>query len=125
MKPLILIAEDSPDILMLLLELLESEGYSVHSASDGQAAWDYLDNCIRCPDLLITDIMMPRLGGLELVQRIKNSESHKNMTIAIYSANFMYKQEAQRLACEFLEKPFDLTQVITMVERCTKGVHNE
>ncbi len=116
--PLILIAEDTPDILMVLIELLEMEGFRVHTASDGQAAWDYLINCHRCPDLVITDIMMPRLNGIDLVELIRDSEKFKDLPVAIYSASCQYKQVATDLNSKFILKPFDMPQILELVKGC-------
>lgn len=116
----ILIAEDTPEILVVLMEILESEGYIVHSASDGQAAWDFLNSCIKCPDLLITDIMMPRLNGFDLITKIRSDERFKTLPIAIYSANGLHARTAKEVGVDFLLKPFDLESVLAIV---SKGVN--
>lgn len=116
--PLILIAEDTPDILIVLIDLLELEGYRVHTAGDGQSAWDYLQSCIRCPDLLITDIMMPRMGGIDLIKKIRDDERFKTMPVAMYSASGHYYKIAKELSCHFILKPFDLDKVLSVVADC-------
>lgn len=68
MKPVILLAEDDPDISSLVRHALEAEGYAVHCVADGSAALDqYLQ--LR-PDLLILDLMMPQLSGFELLREL-------------------------------------------------------
>ncbi len=67
-RPVIVVAEDNPDILSLLRHALESEGYAIYAARDGQEALDlYVD---RQPDLLLLDIMMPRRSGFEVLREL-------------------------------------------------------
>ncbi len=122
MKPLIIVAEDDAEILMVLLEVLDSEGYRVHTASDGQAAWDYLASCIHCPSLLITDIMMPRMTGLDLVAKLRASDKYKSLPIVVYSASPQFKSIIESQSCDFLLKPFDIDQVLSVVKKYTKEV---
>jgi DNA-binding response OmpR family regulator len=68
MQPLILLAEDNPDILSLLRHALESEGYAIHVARDGQEALDLY--VALQPDLLLLDIMMPRRSGFEVLREL-------------------------------------------------------
>jgi DNA-binding response OmpR family regulator len=67
----ILVAEDDPDIRRLNTEVLAASGYHVDAAEDGAAAWDalQLDNY----DLLITDHDMPKVSGMELLQKLHDS----------------------------------------------------
>jgi len=67
-RPVILLAEDNPDILSLLRHALESEGYSIHVARDGQEALDLY--AALQPDLLLLDIMMPRRNGFEVLREL-------------------------------------------------------
>ena len=70
-QPVILIAEDSVDILGLVSHALTSDGYIVHSARDGQEALDlYLS---VDPDLFLLDVMMPRRNGFEVLRELEVS----------------------------------------------------
>ena len=66
----ILVAEDDPDIQSLVRHVLEGEGYEVHLAGDGQAALDGYR--ALAPDLLVLDVMMPRLSGFEVLRTLKD-----------------------------------------------------
>ncbi|HJW74376.1 MAG TPA: response regulator [Thermoleophilia bacterium] len=68
MAPIILVAEDNPDIQSLVMHALEADGYGVCLASDGQQALDLYRSLT--PDLLILDIMMPSLTGFEVLRRL-------------------------------------------------------
>ncbi len=75
MPPVILIAEDNPDLQSLLRHALESDGYTVHVAADGQEALDRYD--ALAPDLLVLDIMMPRLSGFEVLRELRGDAAHR------------------------------------------------
>ena len=68
-KKKILIAEDEKEIIGLLSLYLESEGFSVISAEDGQEAYELFNR--ESPDLLIADIMMPKKNGYDLIREIR------------------------------------------------------
>ena len=68
----ILVAEDDPEARELLLLLLEGGEYSLLEAADGMEALDLLRT--EQPDLLITDIVMPRMDGYELVRRLRQDD---------------------------------------------------
>ncbi len=65
----ILVADDEPEIRYLLSRVLREAGYLVTGVADGEAAWEAL--CAERYDLLVTDLEMPRLTGLELLQRMR------------------------------------------------------
>ena len=65
----ILIVDDEPLIREVLAEVLADEGYAVHSAADGQEALEAI--AADLPDLVITDVMMPRLSGWDLLDRVR------------------------------------------------------
>jgi len=77
----ILLAEDSRFFRLQAKQFMESEGYTVIDFEDGQLAWDYLD---ANPDeiaLVITDLEMPRMGGLELTKRIKEDDRLSHLKV--------------------------------------------
>ena len=68
-KKRILVVDDHEDNIELLRARLEARGYEVEGASDGQAALDAVDRI--CPDLILLDVMMPKMDGMEVVRRLK------------------------------------------------------
>lgn len=112
----ILIAEDTPDLLMILIDLLELEGYQVHTTDDGQGAWDYLNACNRLPDVVITDIMMPRLNGVDLLKKIRENEKFKELPVLVYSASPHYKRDVESLNACFISKPFDIDKLMNTIQ---------
>jgi len=68
-KPRILVVDDHEDNIELLRARLEARGYDVDGAKDGQEALDQVDRA--CPDLILLDVMMPKMDGMEVVRRLK------------------------------------------------------
>lgn len=75
----ILIAEDSATQALTLRHLLENEGHRVRAAEDGESALRLLGE--RTPDVLITDIVMPRVDGYELCRRVRANERTRNLPV--------------------------------------------
>lgn len=78
-RPVLVAADDEPLALELLVDLLESEGYCVLPARDGEAAWALLADPANAVDLLISDRQMPRLDGMELLARVRQSPQLKGL----------------------------------------------
>lgn len=88
----ILIAEDDDDILDILKKRFEIEGFSIVIAKDGQEAVNVTQT--EKPDLIISDILMPKLDGLEMAEKIK--EFNKNIKI-IFLTNVKDKENLDRI----------------------------
>ena len=79
--PTILLAEDSDFFRNHVQRTLESDGYKVVGAVDGQDAWDHLQTIFDDIDLIVTDIEMPRMNGLELAKAVRSLASTANLPI--------------------------------------------
>jgi DNA-binding response OmpR family regulator len=116
-KPLVLVADDDPDILSLVSLRLEKAGYEVVSANDGREAYDAVQE--RRPDAAILDVRMPEMDGLELIRSIRADEQSKNMLVIALSARVREANIAEGLeagADEYMQKPFNGKQLIELVE---------
>ena len=80
----IIIAEDDSDVALLITEMLKDEGYNYIWAQDGQEALEIIEK--QMPKLLITDIMMPRMDGIELIKHIRDDEEKQHLPIIVVSA---------------------------------------
>src|ERR1043165_2147643 len=80
----ILIADDAQDLLDNMRESLEMEGYDVIATKDGAEALTELQK--GDPDLIITDLMMARLDGFELIRRVRENGAWNHIPILVYSA---------------------------------------
>jgi DNA-binding response OmpR family regulator len=108
----ILVVDDEPAILDLLTSLLDEEGYRVLSAVDGAAALEGLN---REPvDVVITDGMMPRLGGEALIRAMRARPETREVPVIFVSAAVTPRLEGLE-PWWFLPKPFDLEMVLATV----------
>lgn len=110
----ILIAEDEKEIVSLLTLYLESEGFAVLAAGDGQSAEELFRH--EAPDLVIADIMMPKKNGYDLIREIrKNSQ----IPIIVLSAKNLGNDRVLGLnmgADVYITKPFDPLEVVAYVK---------
>jgi DNA-binding NtrC family response regulator len=106
MSARILVAEDERNYRDVLDMMLAGEGHTLVFAEDGQAGWEQFE--ADPPDLVITDLNMPRLSGLELLGRIQASGRPVPVVVVTAYGSVQSAVEAMRLgAIDFLEKPFD------------------
>ncbi|MCK5242882.1 response regulator [bacterium] len=114
----IIIVDDDPGIVELFQDILEGKGYEVQTFHRG---WEALQAVSRQrPDLMILDIMMPRVNGYEVCQIMKENPKTKQIPVIFLTA--LSHQEALRLAAEggaddFLVKPCTPERLIRHVER--------
>src|SRR6185503_1981397 len=79
----VLIVDDDPRISSLLAEIVEGAGYEVVCAADGGAAWPLVESF--APDVVISDVLMPVLNGLELCRRIKSDARTADVPVILIS----------------------------------------
>ena len=116
-KPLILIAEDEPDLANLLCYYLQQDDYQVRVAADGQAALQIaLD---RHPDLLVLDLMLPNLPGISICQVLQQNATTRDIPIIVVTAMVDEDHRNQSLqagARVFLTKPINRAKFIASVQ---------
>lgn len=105
---LVLLAEDEDAVRGLTRTLLEQHGYTVLAACDGEQALDLAAGCAAPIDLLVTDVMMPRLGGRELAQRLGVLRPEtRALFMSGYTADTVLRQGIMHGDVAFLQKPFE------------------
>jgi signal transduction histidine kinase/DNA-binding response OmpR family regulator len=115
-KPVILLAEDDADILNFNKNLLQSEGYAVIPAENGLIASEAMHTTL--PDLVITDLMMPVKGGLELLKQIRSQELTAHIPVIILSAKASQAARTDGVsegAQVYLAKPFSPAELLGVV----------
>jgi DNA-binding NtrC family response regulator len=113
-KPRVLLVDDEPGIRRALREILEFEGYIISEANDGAQALDYLQ--VSGTDLLLLDVKMEGLGGLELLQIIRDKQYDFPVIMLTGYGSIDTAVQATRLgAFDFLEKPPDLNRLLISV----------
>jgi two-component system chemotaxis response regulator CheY len=116
----ILIVDDSATMVMSVKSTLEMNGFKVETAGDGQAALDKIKGGLK-PDLIITDINMPKMGGLELIKNVKALPGFRFTPILTLTTESRSdrREEGKKLgATGWLVKPVagpDLIKVIKQV----------
>ena len=121
----ILVVEDVPHILELLEVTLRFKGYPVVTARNGQEALDVIAK--ELPALVITDILMPKMDGYALAQRLRISPRTKHIPIIFLSATYVTPEDKSFAlsmgAVKFMEKPVDTEDfIISVGEILTQGV---
>ncbi len=114
-----LVVDDDPVIMRLLEVNFEMEGYTVVTATDGQQALDRITS--NAPDLVVCDIMMPVVNGLEVVERLRQSsdETLQRLPVILLSAKAQASEVQRGLdvgADDYITKPFDPLELIERVQ---------
>ena len=113
-----MVVEDYDDTRLLLKKGLESLGYSVLEASNGQEAVDIAER--EHPDLILMDLDLPILDGIAATQRIRQQTGLENVPIVAVTAYPMSYTHVKAFAkgCdEYMPKPIDMTELANMVNR--------
>lgn len=105
----ILVVDDEADIAETLRLFLERKGYRVLVAYDGREAMEKA--LAHRPDLVVTDLMMPRMDGVELIHRLRESSVAEELPVIAMSAN---ERSGHR---PFLRKPFTTDELLAAVRR--------
>ncbi|GCF09427.1 response regulator transcription factor [Dictyobacter arantiisoli] len=109
-KTTILIADDDPQLLRLMARNLEFEGYEALTAADGQQTLELIEN--RKPDLILLDVMMPKLDGFSICQRVRQFST---VPIIIITARGNDQDKIRGLdlgADDYLTKPFNIEELL-------------
>lgn len=115
-RPLILIADDETHILHVLSLRLTRAGYEVITAEDGATALDLVAR--HHPQLLITDLQMPGLGGLELCRRLDERDPERRMPALLLTARGMGLRESDLRDTRVrgvISKPFSPSEILARV----------
>lgn len=124
-EPLILIAEDNPDSMKLLCSLLKKEEGRISMAGNGKKALEMVP--VVKPDLILLDILMPEMNGLEVCARLQESPETKEIPIIFLSAKDETDDVIEGLqagAVDYVTKPFNQTELITRVRNHLKHARN-
>ena len=112
----VLVADDEPDLLMLMRDALEHEGYSVSTARDGEEALEVLRKDL--PDIIVMDLWMPRKDGFQVCKELKSDPGLRHLPIIILSAAGQAENKIQGLdlgADDFVTKPVDLRELLARI----------
>ena len=114
----ILIIDDKPSISKIIVQIL-SKTYEVSTQEDGLQALTWL-HAGNIPDLIITDLQMPNMDGIELIKRVKESGFFRDVPVVVLSSK---DSSADRIKClkmgaeDYLVKPFNPEELLIRIER--------
>jgi two-component system chemotaxis response regulator CheY len=115
---LILTVDDSASMRMLLKTSLTSQGFRIESANDGQHGLERMHEVK--PDLLITDINMPKMDGFELIEAVRKVPEFKGVPILVLSTEFSDEKKTRARnagATGWITKPFEATKLGAAIRR--------
>lgn len=114
----ILVVDDEPGIRQIIARILVDEGYFVHQAGDGLEALELINDGDLVMDVVVSDIVMPRLNGVELLEEL--SRSRPGLPIILISGFGTEELTRRGIAapCAVLPKPFPPERLIAEVRRC-------
>jgi chemosensory pili system protein ChpA (sensor histidine kinase/response regulator) len=119
-SPNILVVEDSLDAQKIITCVLKSGGFTVQVAGDGVEALQILQAWM--PDVILTDIMMPRMDGLELLTRIKEQERFAHLPVIVMTTSQRGAERAEEAgALLVLRKPFEFSGLMTTLRKLIDG----
>ena len=119
---LILVAEDNPDNQEILARRLQRRGYEVIVANDGQEAVDM--TLVHRPDLVLMDISMPVLSGLDATTKLRTYAEMADLPIIALTAHAMERDREKCFAAgctDFATKPVDFKNLLVLIENVKSG----
>ena len=118
--------EDDEDISYIIKATLEKQGYKVKSFPDGESFLDAFK--IEKPNLILLDMMLPKIQGKDLLRYLRNDPNNDNIQIIIVSANKLTIDKIDGLdlgADDYIAKPFDLLELISRVNAKARRFLNQ
>lgn len=118
MSKLILTVDDSASMRMLLKASLTAQGYRIESADDGAHGLERMHEVK--PDLLITDINMPKMDGFELIEAVRAESAFRGTPILVLSTEFSEEKKARARAAGatgWITKPFEAAKLGIAIRR--------
>lgn len=112
-KPLVVVADDDPQLLRLVARNLELEDFDVVAVSDGQQALDRIEE--KMPELVVLDVMMPKLDGFSVLERVREFSA---VPVIIVTARGQDQDKVRGLdlgADDYLTKPFSVDELLARV----------
>lgn len=115
---LVLLADDEPHIICVVARKLQDAGFSVLTANDGEEALELAHQ--HHPDLIVTDLQMPRMSGLELAFALKGADATASIPIVMLTARGYIVEPADLARTnikELMAKPFSARDVLSTARR--------
>ena len=119
-RPLVMIVEDDPDVLLMLRVNLESGGFATVLAADGETALRRVD--IDRPDAVLLDLMLPVMDGWEVLAALRSKPGAPPIVVCSARHGKADLEQAERLGvADYITKPFAMERVISALRRAVSG----
>lgn len=118
----ILIVDDSLSVRKSLMQLVGDAGYGAETARDGLEAWEKIQQ--KAPSMILVDMEMPRMNGIELTSRVRNHEQTKNIPIVMITSRSMQKHRSaaeKAGVSQYMTKPFNEADLLTQIQQCIEN----
>ena len=124
-SPVALVVDDDRDVVRVLSETLRKKGFAVVAAYDGSEAVAALEQ--RIPDIIVTDLKMPKMDGYDLIQRVKTTPEWADIPVLVMTAHRIDRNriDVLELAAHRLHKPFSPELIADEVEALIMGTRQE
>lgn len=113
----ILVVDDSTTNVVLLEAILDEKGYKIETALNAKEAYTIIEK--TTPDLILLDLLMPKISGFDFLQEIRKNENTKNTPVIVVSA-LTDEENVEKImnmgAIDFVKKPIDLQYLVDKVE---------
>jgi len=119
--PKILVVDDEPDVVRLIEFRLQKEGFEVLSCGDGRIALQMIED--EKPDLVILDIMMPLMDGMEVLRQIRSRRATSRIPVVMLTAKTasVTVDEARQLwVSDYIMKPFDPDKLVEKTKKALR-----
>ncbi|NHJ01471.1 MAG: response regulator [Candidatus Heimdallarchaeota archaeon] len=119
-KHRILVVDDEEDTVELARMVLEYENYEVISASNGEDALELLKENRNRPNLILLDVLMPKISGLEVCRWIKENNELKNIPVLLFTAKVGKKDRQageEAGANAYINKPFSAEDLLNLIKK--------
>jgi two-component system response regulator VicR len=118
----ILVVDDNPDVVFSMKAILESisDDFNIIESENGEQCLNVISKEI--PDLILLDLMMPKMDGWEVINHIQTNNDWRDIPIIIFTAavESEYKKTAEELGIAYIKKPFSIDAIKEKIEQIIK-----
>ena len=115
-KKKVLIVDDDRDVVSIVSTMLEGRGWDILAAYSGPEALEIVSSSI--PDVILLDIMMPEMNGIEVLKKIKKMDAHARIImITAFGDVESYLDSMELGAYEYINKPFETRELLEMIDK--------
>ena len=124
LNPLVMIVDDSPSVRQLTSNIVKNAGWTAIIAKDGLEALEILQEIVKLPDIILTDVEMPRMNGYDLLASMKQQENLKAIPVVMITSRSSQKHRQKGVdlgVSDYLSKPFEEKKLIEIIKNLTRS----